>query len=297
MKDRPPPPAAWTALAIGTLATAWGGPIILFAEEAEPLVKAAWRTALSAGVLLPFAARALPGAWRALPARDRWLLLGAGAALALHFAAWIASFEFTSVASSLVLVSTTPLWAALMSSRLTGDRPRAGEVAGMIIALVGVMVIGAGDFQVGGSAWIGDLLAVTGAWFAALYLLLSRRLQRRMSAACFLSSCYGGAAIWLLVASLVLGLPLAGFGVQTTTALVGLALVPQLIGHTGYNLSLRKIPAPTVAVAALTEPVFGSLIAFLLFAERPSAPTLVGGAVILAGVVVTVSRAGRTPPA
>lgn len=289
MVDRPPPPWAWLVLAAGALATAWGSPIILFAEEAEPLVKAAWRTGLATLVLLPFSARSLGPAWRGLPAADRWLMAGAGAALALHFATWIASFEFTSVASSLVLVSTAPLWTALLSPWLTGDRVRARQMVGIALALVGVSVIGAGDFRVGGEAWKGDLLATAGGAAAAVYLMLSRRLQRRLPALAFLSLCYGGAACWLLLGCLLLGLPLAGFGRQTTLALVGLALVPQLLGHTGYNLALRRIPAPTVAIASLSEPVIGSLLAFLLFAQRPGAPTLAGAGIILAGIVVAVT--------
>ncbi len=292
MPRRPPPPTAWLALAIGALAAAWGGPFILYAEEAAALVKAAWRTGLAALVLLPFAAPALAPSWRRLPARERGLLLGAGAALALHFAAWIASFAYTSVASSLVLVSTTPLFTAWLSPRLTGDRPSRRELVGIGVALAGVIVIGAGDFRVGGQAWIGDLLAVAGAAAGAVYLMLSRRLQRLMPASVFLTSCYGGAALWLLLACLALRLPLAGFETRTTLALVGLAAVPQLLGHSGYNLAVRRIPAPTVAVAALSEPILGSLLAFLLFAERPAPSTLLGGAVILSGIVVTISGAG-----
>ncbi len=290
--DRPPP-AAWLCLVAGALATAWGGPIVLLAEAADPLAKAAWRCGLATLFLLPFARRHLAPAWRALPPRERALQFVAGGALALHFASWIASFEFTSVASSLVLVCTTPLWTALLSPWMAGEKPKPRELAGMAVALVGVAGIGADDFRVGGEAWIGDLLALLGALAAAVYLLLSRRIQRRVPTVAFLSACYGSAALLLVAACLAGGVPLAGFDGRTTAALVGLAVVPQLIGHSSYNLALRWLPTPTVAVAPLTEPVLGSLIAFLLLDEVPQAATVAWGAVILAGVFAAVLPARR----
>jgi drug/metabolite transporter (DMT)-like permease len=289
-----PPLAAWLCLVAGALATAWGGPIVLLAEAADPLAKAAWRCGLATLFLLPFARRHLAPAWRALPPRERALQFVAGGALALHFASWIASFEYTSVASSLVLVCTTPLWTALLSPWMADERPKPRELAGMAVALVGVAGIGADDFRVGGQAWIGDLLALLGALAAAVYLLLSRRIQRRVPTLAFLSVCYGSAAAVLLGACLAGGVALSGFDGRTTLALVGLAVVPQLIGHSSYNLALRWLPTPTVAVAPLTEPVLGSLIAFLLLDEVPPAATVAWGAVILAGVFAAVLPARRS---
>lgn len=279
-------------------ATAFGAPIVLYAEEASPLAKAAWRTTLATLLLLPFAARSLRPALRALQPRERALLAASGLALALHFAAWIASLDLTSVASSLVLVCTSPLWAALLSPWLTGERVRPREWLGIALLLAGVAVIGGADFRVGGGAWLGDLLALGGAVAVAVYLLLSRRLQRRVPALAFLCFAYGGAAGWLLLGCLAAGLPLAGFGGQTTLALLGLALVPQLLGHSGYNLALRWLPASTVAIASLGEPVLGSLLAWWLLGVVPPAATVAGGAIILAGIVIGLSgrRAVATAP-
>ncbi|HEX9794936.1 MAG TPA: DMT family transporter [Planctomycetota bacterium] len=165
----------------------------------------------------------------------------AGVLLALHFATRIASLAHTSVAASLVLVNTTPIWAGLLAPRFTGERTGRSLALGIGVAVLGAVVIGAGDFRVEGSALRGDLLALAGAVTLAGYVIAGRQLRRRLALMPYVVLCYGTAALVLLALALALaaGHPVGGYSAATYGWLIGIALVPQVWGHTSYNWALR----------------------------------------------------------
>lgn len=276
------PPAL--VLAIAVFAVSTGAIFARLATEAPALVIAAYRTGLATLVLLPIAWRRAGGEIRALPTRDLRLALGAGFFLALHFATWISSLDYTTVASSVVLVSTTPIWVGLLTPLVSNDRLSRLTVVGIALSVLGGIVISAGDFRIGGQALLGDALALAGAVAAALYLLIGRRLRQRLSLVGYVVLCYGAAALILLALITLLGLPLLGFSRETYLWLVALALVPQLIGHSGYNWALGFFSATLIAVSLLGEPIGSTILAYLILGESVTSVTLVGGAVILLGI-------------
>lgn len=276
------PPAL--VLAVAVLAVSTGAIFARLATEAPALVIAAYRTGLATLVLLPIAWRRAGGEIRALPARERRLALGAGFFLALHFATWISSLDYTTVASSVVLVSTTPIWVGLLTPLLSSDRLNRLTIMGILLSVIGGIVISAGDFRIGGQALLGDALALAGAISAALYLLIGRRLRQSLSLIGYVVLCYGSAALMLLALLALLGLPLVGFSNETYLWLVALALVPQLIGHSSYNWALGFFSASLIAVSLLGEPIGSTILAYLVLGESVTSLTLVGGAVILLGI-------------
>lgn len=269
------------------VAVSWAAIFIRLAE-APALSIAAYRLGLSA---VPVGAFALARrrAELARLRRGEWLLLTAsGAALALHFAAWIASLSRTTVASSVALVTTQPVWVALLSALVLREPVSLQGALAVLVATAGGVTIAGADIALSGEALVGDALALVGAICAAVYFIVGRRVRPAMSLASYIGVVYTVAAALLLLAALAMGAPLSGFSTRTWTMFVLLALVPQLLGHSALNWALRYLSAPFVSVTVLGEPIISTLLAIPFLGEWPGPVRVVGGAVTLAGVYLAV---------
>jgi len=270
-----------------------GAAVFIRLAEAPGVVVAAWRMLIAALLLAPLAVRALRRR-PAAPGSLRPTVL-AGVLLGIHFATWISSLSYTTVAASVSLVATTPLWVALMGWAFLRRTPSLSVLLGVLLAVAGGAVIAFGDL-VGATAGVGapapllgDALALVGAIALAGYLLLGRVAQHRgLTIDAYAGMAYAVAAVVLLPLPAIFGLSYLGYPAATFGWILALALVPQLIGHTGINYAMRHIDPTRVATAALLEPVGAALLALALFAEVPSPVTLLGATVVLLGVFVTV---------
>jgi drug/metabolite transporter (DMT)-like permease len=275
---------------IGAVSTA---ATLIRLTPAPPLVVATYRLLIAAAVL------AVPALLRAraeittLTSRDVSLVALAGAALATHFALWISSLQNTSVASSVVLVTTNPLWVALAAPFVLGERIRTSLALGIGIAFLGGVAIAWGDAARGGDAALGDVQALGGAWAAAAYFLIGRGLRDRFTLLAYVSLVYTVAGAVLLVATIAAGLPLGGYPSTTWLNLFLLALVPQLVGHSSFNWALAHLPATFVAGAVLGEAVGSALLAWAALGEVPPPATVAGGALVIAGLAVAAQGEWR----
>lgn len=294
------------ALAFGILAVSTASVFIRFAHGYAPsLVIAAWRLTLAAVALAPIAFTQHQGELRSLTRSDFGLALASGIFLALHFASWITSLEYTSIASSVVLVTTTPLWVALVSPLILKESVTKRAWIGMGIALLGGIVIGISDAGPsngvnGTNPLLGDFLAIFGAWMAACYVIIGRRLRVRISLGGYTFLVYGMAAVALLVMVFIRGQNLIGYPPQAYLWFVLLALVPQLLGHSIFNWALGYLSAAFVATALLGEPIGATILAYFLLDERPGMVKLVGAALILFGIYISSqarSISGKQEPA
>jgi drug/metabolite transporter (DMT)-like permease len=284
-------------LAIAALSTSSGAVLVRLADS-PAAVTAFWRLGLSVAVLIPVLLyRGGWREWKALGTRESLLLVFSGLCLALHFLTWFRSLDFTSVASSTVLVSTHPLFVGLLSARLLGESPTRREWLGLSLAVAGALAVGWGDFRAGPDPFRGDLLAVAAAAFAALYFIAGRRLRGRLGLLPYVVPVYSIAAVTCLLYGKGADLPFTGWSTGTWWALVGLAVGPTLLGHTGFNWALRHVRAYVVSVILLFEPLGATLLAILVIgrAELPGSNTLIGGTAILAGVWISI-RARFTAP-
>lgn len=275
-------------LALGVAAASFSPILIRYANGADALAISFWRCAAGALILLPFA-------WRRLgemPRAELSLPVIAGLFLAVHFATWIASLEFTSVAASVVLVSTTPIFVALTMSFLFKDRLRPAVWGGILLGLAGTALVGGADF--GGSSLKGDALALAGGVAAAGYVLAGERSRRTLGILEYAVVTYAVSAVVLAVACWAAGAPLTGYPASTWWAIAGLVAGPQLLGHTVINFVLADIDAATVSTAMLAEPVVATALAYVFFAEVPAALVYPGGVAILLGIY-QVTRASRVP--
>ena len=288
-------PVAW-ALVLGVCAVSTAGVLIRLADDAPTLAIAAYRMAIASAVIGPIAllagSRVPP---RPLANKDVALMAVSGLLLAVHFGLWIGSLKYTSVASSVVLVTSSPLLVAVASRFLLNERAARGEVLGIVLGLIGGGVIAAGDVMLGGRELLGDALAFGGAAAAAGYLMVGRRVRAAFPTLAYAGIAYSVAAIALvaaaLAASIGLGSQLAGFGGETLVWLVLIALVPQTIGHTSLNWALGHVSATGVAIAIMGEPIGASALAWLVLGEAPSPAVVAGAAFLLSGVYLALRGA------
>ncbi|MGQ9548172.1 MAG: DMT family transporter [Roseiflexus sp.] len=262
--------------------------------EMPSITIAAGRLGLAAIILLPIAWLRAGSELRHFSQRDLLLGIVSGIFLAVHFAAWISSLAYTSVASSVALVSTNPLWVALLSALLLRERPSLLTMAGVVLTIAGSILIGISDSAGpdSGNALLGNMLALLGAFGGSIYFLVGRSLRRHVSVLAYIWLVYTSAAVMLLVMALAfVGTisPLALFGGYPPFAyllLLGLAIGPQLLGHTAFNWSLRYLSATFVTVALLGEPIGSALLALIFFGEWFAPLQLTGFVLLLAGIAV-----------
>jgi drug/metabolite transporter (DMT)-like permease len=280
-------------LGIALLAVS-SGAIFARLAEAPPLAIAAWRVGLALLVVVPLAATA----HRAGPLDRRGIAFAAmaGAMLGLHFAAWIASLDHTTIARSVLFVCTAPIWVAILQFLAGRGMPSRATLAALLLAIAGAGVVSGGSGGSGGAegaegATLGDLLALAGGVAMAGYFLLSREAQATLPFRAYLGLAYGTAAALLWIGVLATGAQAAGFDARTWWALAGMAAVSQIIGHSGYNWSLRHLGPLYVAVVSVGEPVLASALGWWLLGEAVDWRTGAGGALVLAGIALATLAA------
>jgi drug/metabolite transporter (DMT)-like permease len=266
------------------------GAILVRLAAAPPLAVSFYRVALASLILLPFAAGDARRSWSALGPKQRWLLLASGGALALHFATWIASLSYTTVASSVLLVNTAPLFAIVFSRLFLHEKPSPTVLAAIPVAFTGAGLIAFGDWTGSPGSLLGNGLAVAGAVAVAVYQVIGRGLRDALPLNAYVLGVWATAALALAGMARGFGVPLGGYPKTTWLLFVALAVVPTIGGHGLVNKSLRSLSAPTVGLFLLGEPVIASLLAWLIFREVPGPWTLAGGAVVLAALAVVLAR-------
>ena len=275
-------------LGVAVVAVSTSAPLIAGAD-APALAIAFWRNALSLPILALWlvARRRERAGWRARSARDRRLSRLSGAFLAAHFATWIPSLSFTSVASSVALVATQPVWAALIA-RHRGEQIQRGTWVGIGLAMAGALLLTGVDLSISSRALFGDLLALLGGMLAAAYVTVGADVRRHVSTVVYALACYATAAALLLALCVVTGQVLSGYDRDTWLAIGGLVLGAQLLGHTLVNYVLRNLSPTVVSVAILFEILGATVIAHIAFGETPPAAAWPAGLLIAAGVVAVV---------
>lgn len=293
-------PYEYGILLIGILSVSTASILIRLAgAEAPPLAVGAWRLLLATLFLTPVAWPRLRREWRHLGRREALALAGSGLALALHFAAWLYSLSLTTVASSVILVSTNPIFVGLASHFLLRERVGWRTALAIGLTIAGSVIVSYGDLALSGQALLGNALALLGAIAGSAYILLGRVVRRRLSTWAYVWPCYGLAGLLLLAICLLSGQPLWGYTPQTLATLALLALVPQILGHSAFNWALGRFSPILVTVALLGEPIGATILAFLVLREAPSLLTYIGGPLIMAGILLASlaeARTAKAPP-
>lgn len=257
--------------------------IFIRLSNSHPIAVAFYRMLFSTLLLLPF----VPSHWEKLKELDRkqWLLLvSTGFLLALHFSAWISSLSYTSVASSVVLVTAHPLVVAWISGWYLGEKIGKKAYLGIFIALGGVVLMTFSDYRISGEALFGDILAIIGMLAVAGYLIRGREMRKELSLVTYTFTVYLFSTLFLGLISLFFRVSFRFYAPREYLLFFALALVPTIFGHTLYNWSLKYVKASLVSVSLLGEPIISSVLAFFILAETPPVLTIIGGGITLFGI-------------
>jgi drug/metabolite transporter (DMT)-like permease len=284
------PPGVGLAVAVTAVST---GAIFVRLSDAPSTVAAFYRVLFTTLPLVPLALWRYPAEFTRIGRRDLLFATLAGVALAVHFAAWFESLAWTSVAASVTLVQSQPLFVALGAWLLLDERLSSRIVVGILVAVAGMVAMALGDLLtgvlVGRDPLLGNALALLGAVMAAGYVLAGRSLRQRVSVVPYVVIVYSVCTVVLLGIVLFQGAPLTGYPRREWLLFAGLAVGPGLLGHTLVNWTLAHLRSSVVSVSLLGEPVGASVLALLLLSEVPTAFTVAGGAVVLVGIAVTAT--------
>jgi drug/metabolite transporter (DMT)-like permease len=289
-----PGPTDLTLLLVGLAGVSTSGPIIA-ATAAPALAVAFWRNAMATGVLVPVVLLRRRAELRALDRRERSLAVLAGLLLAAHFSTWVPSIRFTSVSSATALVSTQPVWAALLARR-TGHAISRRAWLGIVVAVIGAGLVTGVDVSVSGRALTGDVLAAAGAAFAAAYVVAGNKVRQNVSTTTYTTICYAVTAAALLVACLVGGQALSGYAANAWVKLALLTAGAQFLGHSMFNRVLRATSPTLVSLAILLEVPGATLIAAVWLGQRPHLLALPGIVLLLVGLGIVITGSDQATP-
>ena len=277
----------YITLLIGVLSVSFAA-IIIRLTDAPPLVIATYRMVIASVILIPITSMTSSKGIDKLSRRDLLLILVASIFLALHFGLWITSLGYTSIASSIVLVTSHPVFVATISYFLWGEQLSRLTIIGMLVALVGVVVINYSGFTFGSRAILGDVLALLAGFAMGAYLIIGGQLRSRIDILAYLTMLYTFSAVMLLITTLLLGYNLFGYSSTTYLMLILLAIVPQLIGHSSLNIAIRLVPVTVVSVVIIGEPVGATTLGYFILQEAPTTVEIIGGLLLLFGIFIVI---------
>lgn len=269
--------------------------ILIRLATAPPIIVAAYRMVFSTLLLIPWFVTDLRKQQSKMTLSDFGACLLSGVFLAVHFASWITSLSYTTVASATVLVNTQPVFLAIAGAVLLRERISLGEAVAILTAMGGSALLAFGDAGAGGAETQGDLLALLGAVSVAGYMLVGRVVRARVGLIWYTVIVYGTAGVLLTLFAAVLQLPFGGYPATDYLLFLAMAVFCTLLGHSLMNWSLRYLDATFIGTAFLGEPVLASGMALVIFAEVPTTTTVAGGIVILISLYAyTRFEASRT---
>ena len=280
-------PSLLLMLPIGIIAVSTAS-IFIKLCDAPALIIATYRMVFASLMLMPYAFYKKTG--RGWGRSDLGWLILSGVFLSLHFTFWITSLKYTSVASSVVLVSTHPIFVGLGASFLLKERLGMNLVLGIALSVLGSGLISYGDMTLSKEALMGDGLALLGALAASGYFLVGRKMRKSQDLLSYIFPVYSTAALVLILLSFLFQEKFWGYSAPTYLYLFLLALIPQLIGHTTFNWALKYLPASMVTITILGEPVGSTILAYFILGEGLTPWKIIGGILIFAGILIALRR-------
>ena len=256
--------------------------------DAPALIISTYRMVLASLILMPWAS--YQKVWKGWGKKDVAWLIFSGTLLSLHFASWIASLKYTSVASSVVLVTTHPIFVGIGGWFFLKERLGLNLILGIGLSVIGSGLIGYGDMALSEEALMGDGLALLGALAASGYFLVGRKMRKNQDLLVYIFPVYSTAGLVLIIFSLFFQKPFFGYSSSTYVFLFLLAIVPQLIGHTTFNWALKYLPASMVAITILGEPIGSTILAYFILGEGLTLWKIIGGISIFIGILIALKK-------
>jgi drug/metabolite transporter (DMT)-like permease len=261
--------------------------------DAPALIISTYRMVFASLILMPWAG--YQKVWRGWKKGDLIWFIFSGTLLSFHFASWIASLKYTSVASSVVLVTTHPIFVGIGSRLFLKESLGLNLILGIGLSVIGSGLIGYGDFALSKEALMGDGLALLGALAASGYFLVGRKMRKNQDLLSYIFPVYSTAGLVLILLSLLFQKPFFGYSSSTYLFLLLLAIIPQLIGHTTFNWALKYLSASMVAITILGEPIGSTILAYFVLGEGLTFWKILGGIFIFAGILIASKKGIQLP--
>lgn len=283
-----PPIQPYLILLIGVLSISTSAIFVKLAGEAPASMIAFYRLAIAVAIMAPYVLWKHFDEIKQTHKKDWFLAMFSGIFLAFHFILWFQSLNYTTVASSVVLVSLQPIFAFIGTYIFFKERFTVGAILSLVITITGSAIIGWGDFQISGLALFGDILALLGALTVTGYFLLGQNLRKHQSLMTYTFIAYGMAAITLLLYNVLLGYSFTGYSGDQWLIFLGLAIIPTFFGHTLFNWTLKWLSTSTISMAVLVEPVGASLLAYWILQESITWAQWLGGSIVIFGLMMFI---------
>lgn len=285
---RMPPFNPYFAVVIGVIAVSTSAVLVKLAGSAPASITANYRLLFAVIIMSPIILLYYRNELKQVQKKDWILAIFAGIFLAFHFILWFASLNYTSVASSVVLVTLQPIFAFLGTYLFFKERFTAGAVISMVIALLGSVIISWSDFQISGLAFFGDILALLGAIMITSYFLMGQNVRRRLSLMTYTFLVYGVSTVTLFIYNVSLGYSFVGYPTSYWWIFLALAIVPTFLGHTMFNWALKWLSTSTISMAIVFEPIGASLLAYLVLGEEVTWSQFLGGTIVMFGLFLFI---------
>lgn len=279
-----PPFNPYLAIVIGVLSVSTAAVFVKLAATAPASIIAQYRLLFAVLLMAPFVLTKHRKEFKSITKRDWILSIAAGVFLAFHFILWFESLNYTSVASSVVLVTLQPIFAFIGTFLFFKERFTVGAILSMLIAITGSVVISWGDFQISGLALLGDILALLGAIMVTGYFLLGQTVRKRLSLMTYTFVVYGISTITLFFYNVILQNSFFGYPSQYWMIFLALAIIPTFLGHTLFNWSLKWLSTSTISMSIVFEPVGASILAYVILGETISWTQWLGGMIVIVGL-------------
>ena len=277
----------YIAITIGVISVSLSA-IFVKLSSAESAVIAFYRMLFSVLIMSPLFLLKYKNELKLLQKRDWLFSIVAGGFLAFHFILWFESLNYTSVASSTVLVTLQPIFAFIGTYLFFKEKVAFQSIVAVIVAICGSLLISWGDFRVSGTALYGDVLALIACAFITGYLLFGQDVRKRLSLMTYTMVVYSVSTITLFFYVLLTGQSFGPYESNDWLWFVMLAIVPNLLGHTLFNWSLKWVSTSTISIAILFEPVGATILAFFIFNEMLVLSQVIGGIVVMFGISMSV---------
>ena len=283
----------YVAVVIGVIALSLSAIFVRLIEEAPVAITASYRLLLAGIILSPYVLLKKREEIKKLRKREGWIAVLAGISLAIHFILWFESLQYTSVASSVVLVTLQPIFAFIGTYLFFKERFSSATIISMFIAIFGSFVIVMGDFQIGGDAFYGDMLALSAALFITIYFLIGQQIRLKTSVTTYTFIAYSIGGLFLLFYALLKGYPIVQYPANDWLYFILLAIIPTIFGLNLLNWSLKWFSTSLISMAIILEPIGASIFAYFLFNEIISWSQWLGGTIIIFGLYLFVTSTKR----
>ncbi|WP_193064393.1 DMT family transporter [Oceanobacillus oncorhynchi] len=281
------------AVVIGVFSISTSAILVRLATEAPASIIANYRLLFAVLLLLPFILFHYKHEFKRISTKNWWLSILAGVFLALYFILWFESLNYTSVASSVVLISLQPIFAFIGTYFIFGERFSSGAIISIFIVLLGGLIIGSGDFQLSGEVIYGDMLALLGAIAVTIYFLSGQHVRKNVSLITYTFIVYGISTVILTLFNLIRQENFFSYPADHWWIFIALAIIPTFLGHSLFNWSLKWLSTSTISMAIVFEPIGASILAFLILNETPTWAQFLGGTIIVFGLFLFILSTSR----